>query len=212
MIRIIDNFYEDPSRLTVLQSEFNKIGCGVGLKSPMIEDLDINFYREFKHKIYNIHNLPMEYKLTTYFTEYKYNPIPELNNYCAHIDGRDGNGRVNVENYKLVLCGQIFLSEGADRTTGLSFYRPNKHWDKSELFDRALNDYLEPKNAYNAGKISLNEYIRRYDLYHSDFDKTIEVNNVYNRMVSWDGGTVTGSKMTSMNNSKIVQNFYVERI
>jgi hypothetical protein len=212
MITVVDNFYEDPSQVTGLQSAFNRIGCGVGVKSPMLEELDINFYREFKHKLFNMHDIPMEFRLVTYFTEYRYNPILELNNYCAHIDGRDGNGRVTVEDYKLVLCGQIFLTKDADPETGLVFYKSNRTWTEQQLFDRALNDYLEPKNQYNAGKISLQEYVRRYEMYHNDFNETVRVNNLYNRMVSWKAGTINRSKMTAIHSSKIVQNFYVEKV
>lgn len=213
-MKIIDHFYEDTSRVfNLLNSNFNGSGCGVGFKSLPLERLDPLLFLQFKENIFSLHNLPSNLNLTTYFTSYEYNPIQQLNRYCAHIDGRNNNQcDLKVEDFNLVLCGQIFLSYDADEETGLTFYepKPELNWDQQELFDRALNNYLAPKNAYNAGKINLEEYTKMFNEYHNQFNVTNVISNVFNRMVSWEAGTINSSRMTKKQGTKIVQNFYVE--
>lgn len=214
-MRILDNFYENTERvLSIINSNFNGSGCGVGLKSPPLEQLDPLLYQQTKNKIFSLYNLPNHLRFTTYFTIYEYNPIEQLNQYCAHIDGRNNSQcDLGVEEFNLVLCGQVFLSESADENTGITFYepRPELNWSRQELFDRALNNYLMPKNAYNAGRITLEQYTKLFSEYHDQFNTIDVAPNVFNRMVAWDAGTINSSRMTKKQGTKVVQNFYVEK-
>ena len=38
---IIDDFYNDPQRVISIASQFTRIGCGVGVKSPLLQDIDL---------------------------------------------------------------------------------------------------------------------------------------------------------------------------
>ncbi len=210
---IIENFYEDPQSIVALANEFSRIGCGVGVKSPPLQEIDYTFYKRFEERIQDIFRPSFDYKLTTYFTKYEYNPIEQLNEYCAHIDGRNPNlCAVTPKTYNLKFCGQIFLSYDADPSTGITFYDPPSGWSIDECFDKALNNYLIPKNLYLSNKITLEEYTKMFEDYHKQFTVSSVVDNKFNRFVSWCAGTINRSRITKVPDTKIVHNFYIEQI
>ena len=121
---------------------------------------------------------------------------------------------MSMAEYKLVLCGQIFLSPDPDPESGVKVceLKPDVNWTEKQLIENCIDNYTLPRNKYDAGMIDLEEYKRLHSEYHSNFNLTAEVKNKYNRMVSWKAGTLHGDPITKKQGKRLNQYFFVERI
>lgn len=211
-IKVIDNFYPNTETVqSLITADLLTTKCGGGFRSVGIEHIDSTFYKEFCSAIYDLHGIVDRSGLyvTTYFMEHEYNSIDIFNSGMVHIDGNDPN------KYKLVLCGQLFLTLDPDPSTGASFWKTKDTvaWDQNELYNRTNKNYVLPKKHYDAGLIDLDEFRRQHAEYHNNFESTTFVDNVYNRLVSWPAGTLHGQgKMTTKMPKRLNQYFFVQRI
>jgi hypothetical protein len=216
-INILDNFYTNPQEvINLLNGDYPIIGCGTGSRSVGLEQISPQLYNDFCNGIFAIHNIsPSTHRLFTFFMEHTYNPVEIFNHGWVHIDGKNPDVcRMTTEDYKLVLCGQIFLTPDADLDTGVNICRIKSgvNWSRQEIIDKTINDYTIPREDYEAKKISLEQYESLHREYHQNFEVTCTVNNVYNRMVSWKGGSLHGAKMTNKMPKRLNQYFFVEEI
>lgn len=215
MITILDNFYDNPQGIVnMLNGEYPISGCGTGNRSIPLEQMDRNIYNQFCQKIFSIHNLnPRGLNMITFFMEHEYNPIEVFNKKWIHIDGKNPNiCMMSMEEYRLVLCGQIFLTPDADPEAGVKIceLKPTVNWTEKQLIENCIDNYTNPKIEYESGKIDLEEYTRIHTEYHNNFNLTCDVKNKYNRMVSWKGGTLHGDPMTDNMSKRLNQYFFVE--
>lgn len=213
-LKILDNFYNDPHQIVkLLNGEYPIFGCGTGNRSISLQEIAPQVYKGFCDSIYQIHGInPNEVWMTTFFMEHTYNPIDIFNYGWMHIDGKNPDAcRMLVEEYKLIVCGQIFMTPDPDPETGVQIgaLKPDRNWTRQELIDKTINDYTLPREQYDAGKITLEEYQNIHKEYHDNFNVTCEVKNVYNRMVSWRGGSLHGAKMTKQMHKRLNQYFFV---
>lgn len=218
-ISVIDNFYINPEQIiSKLTGEYPISGCGTGNRSIGLQEIDGQLYNDIKVALCSIHNLdPQRHRLTSFFMEHDYDPDSPFNKGWTHIDGKNPDVcRMTVEDYKLVVCGQVFLTKNPDPETGMYIcdLKQGLNWTTQELIDRTINDYTLPKEQYLAGQITREEYERQYIEYHDNFVVTCEVKNVYNRLLSWKAGTLHGTKQQtspSMPN-KLNQLFFIESL
>ena len=217
-LKVIDNFYDNPEKMFYMSNgEFPIFGCGTGKRSVGLQEINRAMYHSFCQKIFRIHNITDTRNLTvfTFFMEHNWNPVEVFNKGWVHIDGKNPDAcRMTTEDYKLVLCGQIFLTPEPDPDASAATYHLKKdvNWSQQELYDRCINDYTIPREDYEAKKINLEEYTRLHTEYHNNFELTAEVKNVYNRMVSWRAGTLHGQRMTQKMGKRLNQYFFVQRI
>lgn len=217
-ISVLDNFYSNPQQIvSMLNGDYPIFGCGTGNRSIGLQDLDKNLYNDFCNAIYQIHNIPSSPNIQTFtfFMEHTYNPIEIFNHGWVHIDGKNPDVcRMTTDNYKMIVCGQIFLTPDPDPETGVSIcdLKTSVNWTEQELIDNTVNDYTLPREKYLSGSITLEEYEEQHRSYHDNFVETCFVKNKYNRMVSWRGGSLHGSKMTKKMQKRLNQYFFVEYI
>lgn len=217
-LKVVNNFYDDPQKILDLSDgEFPIFGCGTGNRSIGLQDVDRNLYNQFCRKIFQIHGItdPRGLHVFTFFMEHYYNAVDIFNKGWAHIDGKNPDAcRMTTEDYKLIACGQIFLTPNPDPDSGVHIYtvKQDRNWTQQELYDRCINDYTIPREEYNAGRIDLDEYTRLHGEYHQNFDLTAEVKNVYNRMVSWRAGTLHTQNMSEKMPTRLNQYFFIQRI
>jgi hypothetical protein len=216
-INILENFYEDPYHvLSLLNNEYPIVGCGTGARSIPLLDMNIELYNYFCDKIYKLHNLsPEGLYLTTFFMEHVYDPIEIFNERFVHIDGKNPDVcYMTMEEYKLILCGQVFLTPDPDPEAGVKIckLKPEVNWSEKELMDNCINNHLSPKDKYYAGLIDIEEYTNLHKDYHSNFDITCDIKNEFNRMVSWKGGTLHGEPMTKKMKKRLTQYFFIQKL
>jgi hypothetical protein len=215
--KVIDNFYSNPEEI-VRKATCDQPSPCPGSRSLRLDITDKDYYNSFKKLIYDIHGIEDREGLsfTTYFNLIPYNPIEILNYNWPHIDGdvRYGDTTLNHTNYeqRMFLSGQIFLSHIVDDDLAVRFWKekPELNWSKEELFDKVLFNYLTTRDKYENGLMTLEEYEKKYELFHSYFYLDTKIDNVYNRMVSWKSGMIRGGIMVSEKQGyKLSQNFYV---
>lgn len=217
MITVLDNFYSEPNGIVnLLNNDYPISGCGTGNRSIGLQDISKPIYDNFCSALFKIHNVnPEGLHVTTFFMEHNYNPIEAFNPGWVHIDGKNPDAcRMTIDEYKLVFCGVVFLTPNPDPECGMGIYelKPEVNWDRQKLIDECINDYTLPREKYEAGKITLDEYVSAHTAYHDNFDLTCDVKNKYNRMVSWAGGSLHGQKMTKKMNHRLNQYFFVSKI
>ena len=89
-------------------------------------------------------------------------------------------------------------------------FKPHVKWTEQEIVVNCIDQYTTPGELYRAGKIDVQEFKRMRLEYESNFDLTCEIKNVYNRMVSWRGGTLHSQRITKTVPRIINQYFFAE--
>ena len=210
-IKVLDNFYTNPEYIILSIGSIDAIGCGSMIKSADLEQINPQLNQEIKNALCNIHGVdPSQIGFNTYFSEETYSEIDDIFNHkTIHIDGK-GSG-CSIDNYRLAFCGEIMLTKNPDPESGVCIYNLNDDVDSS-FMDITLNHYTLPREKYEAGEISLEEFKNLRMEYNKNFNLTCDVKNVYNRMVSWKGGTLHGQKVTKQVPKKLTQYFFAEWI
>ncbi len=216
-IKVLDNFYIDPNRIISLVDNFPITGCGSGARTIDLCVLDSDIFQSVKESLCNIHNVDhTKIKLFTFFMEHFYNDMDELFNIAStHMDGKDPDiCRSSVEEYNLAFCGQILLTSNPDPETGVAIYKfkPHINWNAQEIVKHCIDDYTIPGEEYRAGRINLETFKEMRNAHEENFELTCDIKNVFNRMVSWKGGTLHGQKITKNVPRKLNQYFFAEWI
>jgi len=216
-LKILENFYSNPQQVcSLLTEEYPVIGCGGGARSMDLKNIDVNLYNEFCQSIFNIHGVSgNNLHVTTFFMRHHYNEESVFNHGLVHIDGKNQETcMLPTDEYKLAFCGQIFLSETPDPEAGINIcsVKSSLGWTRNQLIDNCINYYTDPLDQYKSGNLSLQDYKKYHKEYHSNFDLTVDVKNVYNRMVSWKGGTLHGYRITEKMQTTLNQYFFVSII
>jgi hypothetical protein len=216
-IKVIDNFYSNPDAIVeVLSGDYPITGCGTGKRSVGLQEISPALYEQFCRAIYALHGLNGEnLHIFTFFMEHQYNPIDVFNHNWVHIDGKNPDAcRMITEDYKLLVCGQIFMTPDPDPEADIEIcrVRPELNWSRQELIDKTINDYTNPREDLHAGKITQQQFEQLHDEYHANFETTCTIKNYYNRMVSWKAGTLHGARMTNKMQKRLTQFFFVQSL
>lgn len=84
-------------------------------------------------------------------------------------------------------AGLIYLTPDASKESGTSLYELKKEYKDIDTTE-FLKDIDELKKLYKGEQYDVNKLDKDYEKLTKHFDKVIEVKNVYNRMISYDGG------------------------
>lgn len=84
-------------------------------------------------------------------------------------------------------AGLIYLTPEANKESGTSLYELKKEY-KDINTQQFLEDIEELKKLYKGEKYNVTKLDKDYKNLIKHFDKVIEVKNVYNRLISYDGG------------------------
>jgi hypothetical protein len=214
-IQIVDDFYEDPNEiLDLLKNDYPITGCGSGKRSVGLQELSLAHFWKFRKAIYNMHGLDSRTVfMNTFFMQHEYKPIEVFNHNWVHIDGKNPDAcRMTTADYKLVLCGQVFLTPDPDPDCDLEICRvqPELNWSRQELIDRTINDYTNPMEDLQMGRISQEEFEKVHDEYHANFVTTELVKNKFNRLVTWPAGTLHGARQNTNMPRRLTQYFFIQ--
>jgi hypothetical protein len=216
-VTVLDNFYSNPDKIiSMLTGDYPIHGCGTGNRSIPLQEMNHRLYEDFCNGIFHIHNLnPSGLFVTTFFMEHEASEVDVFNKKWIHIDGKNPDVCMStMDEYNLILCGQIFLTSEPDPEAGVKIceLKPEIQWTEKELIDNTINFYTQPRELYDVGKITLDEYIVKHTDYHNNFNLTCDIKNKYNRMVSWKGKTLHGDPITKKMPKRLTQYFFIRKV
>jgi len=171
-VTVLDNFLDDPDKIRAwaLQQEYftSKDGQWPGVRSKPIHELDAPFFhlicRKFFSQFYDM--------LTT--SELSW----EVKMYFQMVPENYDFGWIHSDELGSQITGIIYLSPNANLNGGTSIYR-----NKSNLI-QPIQARLKPYGHANGE--SKQENRKDKEDHNSQYEETIRVSNVYNRLVAFD--------------------------
>ena len=175
-LTIVDNFFDDPDsiRKWALTLPYSKDPRGrwPGERSPFLHDINPEFVDYFSKKYFSL------------FFNFELEPINWVMDACfQRIDKDYGQGWIHQDE-SVRMAGLIYLTPGADLRSGTSIYARSNEAMFAKNKEQSL---LAKVSFYNTGRPSLEELEPYRKNIASEFTETVRINNVYNRLVSYDG-------------------------
>lgn len=178
-VTVIDNFYEDPFKIRdfALAQKFYQQGSWPGLRTGQINELDPTLFGNFAKKVlsifFNIHHEQVYWNFNSTFQ--LCGSSFEEGWVHADCDGINPNGPK--------FAGVVYLTPNAPLTGGTSVYK---------LKDNEYADYYSIdwtyRDEFYRGNLSCNldQYRIYRNLHNEKFLKTIDISNVFNRLVIYN--------------------------
>jgi hypothetical protein len=172
-VTVLDNFFDDPDavRELALQQKFDVDATGnwPGKRTRAIHEISPK-----------LHNLICT-RLFALFYDYQSENINwAVDTRFQKVDSSYKEGWVHTDSNTAVLSAIIYLTPNANIQGGTSIYRIKKENSFIDVTNR------DEKIANYKGKMS-NEDVEKYRLENNNqFEETIRVGNVYNRLVAFD--------------------------
>lgn len=203
-VTVLDNFYENPDlvRQFALSLDYttDHQGRWPGKRTASLDEVNQSFFSTFCSKLfglfYDLDDKFINYNVITTFqsiTNYSENPDSKLNGGWIHQD-------------KCICSGVIYLNPNPQENTGTNIY--NK-------IDTNISLEQTEKFKLYKGKESVNEFEYTQQLLenNSNFEETISIKNVYNRMILFEGGVYHGvQSLYSSSEPRLTQVFFVYKV
>jgi len=198
-----------------LAVDFPISGCGTGNRSIDIEQINPKLWTDIHNALCHIHGVhPDSVYMNMFFMEHLYNPVDDIfNSSTIHIDGKNPNVcKSTVAEYKLAFCGQVLMTKNLDPecTVSIHKFKPHITWNEQQIVNHCIDEYTIPGEKYRAGLINLEEYKKLRNEHDNNFDLTCEIKGVYNRLISWKGGTLHSQKYSKKSPRIVNQYFFAE--
>ena len=201
-VTIIENFYENPDAIRkfalaqqytyckeVPNIEYVYPGC----RTKDLSYLDTLLFEKICKKLVSVfHNAEhdqMRWLITTSFQSVS----AEYNQGVIHTDSNT------------VFAGVLYLTPDAPLNGGTSLFKPNKSFDDAK-YEQAL---VDNDVRFKAGDIAMDTG------YHSMFDEIVQVNNMYNTLIIYEGRHYHAANNffgKTLNDSRLAQVFFVSKI
>jgi hypothetical protein len=196
-IRIIDNFYEDPEKIrkyALQQNFYKRVGNYPGLRCDRLSDINKTFFEFFVYKLSSI-----------YFDMKKTNLEYDVITNFQIIDSTYNKGWIHQDDIDYFdIAGVVYLTPNPPIKTGTSIYRPIVNEIK---YSKLSHD---PNSIQN---IDIQEYEKIQSNFNSQFERTLRIENVYNRLVVYpvtEWHTQSGFFGTNKENSRLTQVFFAK--
>lgn len=173
-VTILDNFLDEPDKIRAwaLQQEYHppEDGRWPGLRSKPIHELNTPFFhlvcRKFFSQFYDVQNMEeLSWEVIMYLQM-----VPKDYDY----------GWIHSDEEMSQITGIIYLSPNANLNGGTSIYR-----NKSNLVQPISVNNEFKKDSY-LKKIPIQEAKKNKEDHNWQYEETIRVSNVYNRLISFD--------------------------
>jgi hypothetical protein len=178
-ITIVDNFYKDPYKIRefALSQNFYQKGSWPGMRTEQFVKMHPEFFLEFAKKTLSIFfNLDQEQVYWNFNSTFQLCG-KEFEEGWIHADwdGKAANGPK--------FAGVIYLTPDAPLSGGTSTYILKNN----ETFDYYNMDWSQRDSFYNdCLSVKIENYRRERELHNNKFLKTIDINNVFNRLVLYN--------------------------
>jgi hypothetical protein len=207
-VTVVDNFFKDPDSIRklalaqkfLLNSEVPDPEKELypGSRTDEIPLLDREIYDTLCTQVFSIfHNFAFE--------KVNWNVI----SFFQLVSNNWNNGWIHVDN-DTVFAGVVYLTPDAPLDSGTSIYKTNNKFDSVRY-----NELQKSKQLFYRKQISGEEYFKDKQECNSMFDETVKVNNVYNRLVMFDGEVYHSANEffgDNSNDSRLTIAFFVQKL
>ena len=206
-ITCLDDFFEDPDlvRQFALSLEFcpSPGGAWPGTRSSPLHEVNPNYFSYFCRKLFSLYYDPTkfptnEYTVTTYFQliepfkNANGEIVPEANLGWVHTDGDDN-----------VMAGLIYLNPNAALDSGTSIFKK-----KHVVGDLQLAD----KEDLYTTNIVTDKHVEALRRNRDNYVETLRFNNVYNRLICFDGSKLHAANNFNNSEPRLTQVFFINKI
>jgi len=172
-VTVLDNFFDNPDavRELALQQEFkpSEYGLWPGKRTKQLHEISHSLHDTVCNRLFSLF-----YNFKTEGIRWK------VEGSFQKVDKSYNTGWVHADTDQSILSGIIYLTPNADIKSGTSIYRQKP----SDPFARIK--HVDAKAANYKNEIS-NTDIEKYRLENNaQFEETIKVGNVYNRLLAFD--------------------------
>ena len=188
-VTCIDNFYEDPDSVVQFAHslEFTKMpGIYPGLRTDVLYNINESFFNAFCGKLlslfFDFNQAPVNWNVQTAFQ--KIYPVTDdgdelINSGWIHLDS------------SCIAAGVIYLNDDTNIKAGTSMYQM-KYPELCKEYNDKETKYLDYGNNtaridfYDNKEVDMEEYRKKKIEHEELFEKTLDIGNVYNRLVLYD--------------------------
>ena len=177
---VIDNFFDDPDSIVNFSKKLNYLpsddGTWPGLRTENLHLINWRLFDSVCRKITHLFYSNCE-SWTYQLSFQKVMPFSE-NQYDKKNCGWVHRDECNFG-------GVIFLTKEPDNDTGVTIYKPKNGGYSINREEEQI------KNMHFFGNmVDENNYDKLYNEYHDQFEETIKVKNVYNRLVLFNSSSL----------------------
>jgi hypothetical protein len=202
-VTVVDNFYPNPDEVRNIALGMDYVGEQdqrfPGVRTVPLHISEPSIFEYSSQKLFSIfHDFSTE--------NVSWNVLSGFQSITEEYN----EGYIHHDNEATIIAAVIYLTPNADLESGTSIFTPNKNYDK-ELYDE-LN---KSKIKYFNGEIDYQTYSVHRNKIDSMFDETMRVNNVYNRMVMYEGNMWHKANKffgNSLESSRLTQIMFAEKI
>jgi Zn-finger protein len=173
-VTVLDNFFDDPDKVRrwALQQEYfpDPDGRWPGLRSKQIYELDEPFFqttcRKFFSQFYDFESdQSIQWKVSMHFQT---------------VHGGYDSGWIHSDEKVSQITGIIYLSPNSNLNGGTSIYR-----EKTNLIQHVHRSVKHKEDSYK-NNMTIEDAKKYKEEHNAQYEETIRVSNVYNRLVSFD--------------------------
>lgn len=209
---IVDNFFEEPKEVVKFANKqnfiINKQGFFPGKRTQALHILHEKFFNSVLSKIINLH---FDFSTHTVYWENVEMYFQKIKPYSEDKQSLINKGLIHKDgDYPLV--GLIYLNEDADLDSGMSIFRPTgKHKEDIAKTERLLEKKQDIYKKENPTSSDLKDLEKLIQDINYGFEETLKVNNVFNRLVSYNGNDFHGANnfMANKEEEKLILVFFI---
>ena len=176
-VTIVDNFLPDPDKIVQLSTQYSYYkdvnGNWPGERTECLSQLNADLYNYLGEKIHKLfyENLP-RWQMEISFQK----TVP----FASDIEASKSifnRGWIH-DDYSSLFGGIIYLNKNPDEDTGTSIYKI-----KNGYFSHAFESMKIKGSFYRGEQVDAQEYEKHWNIVNSQYEETVTVKNVYNRMM-----------------------------
>jgi hypothetical protein len=199
---VVDNFFNEPNKIRsfALHQEFKRDETSnyPGLRTDCLSVIEPSLYNEFLKKFFSIY-YDFRFEEVNWIVEAKFQKTD--NNFDTGWIHYDNDGYSNNK-----VAGVIYLTPNAPLQSGTSIYK-----SKNNVLIPSLNAKAKHSHYYSNGNSEELKNLKEQE--KEQFDETINVSNVYNRLISFEAGEYHAAQnyFGQDNESRLILVFFVTK-
>lgn len=174
-VTVLDNFFDDPDKIRnwALGLDYtpDPEGRWPGIRSKALHELNSVLFQTICNKFFRLFFDPSKERVSW-----------SVDMRFQLINNKYGSGWVHTDQHNSKITGLIYLSPNLTLSGGTSIYQEKK----TVIAQEAAKEYCAIKENYYKNMLNFDIMEKNRQKHNAQYEETIRVSNVYNRLVSFD--------------------------